>query len=411
MINLICLNKDNIAILSDGRIHFSKIESDLIEKIFPLKDTDDQILYTCLTDNFIIYSDSNNKVKIYNIIDNCANIGEFRFDNPIKKIFPNPNGTKYLCIDNLGKAFLYNPITETVIKINNEFEYLNIIWDSSDVNTFAAYTRTSHIYTYHIIESSLEGPKVEIIKDFAYIEEIKNPKIQPYSMKLDSGCYPFYLNNGYLSYYSKNTKEIKGNYLLSHYWIFNWRDSNDTDDGHKKYFMQNFQLGRYWNCMKAISHIKTRPEDYYDCLGKESLKKLEINVAEEAFRKAKNTSLVLTVENLREVHEKKLLLGLIAQILGEEEIAQDLFTNSSKPEYALDLRIDLQDWNIALKLAKDFKPHKQQFISRKIGYEKETQEQYAEALKLYEKSLIVDISKFLEESEGDYDKDGKLKKY
>lgn len=433
MINLICLNKDHIAILSEGRVHFAKIESETAEKIFPLKDTDDQILFVCLTDNLIIYSDSNNKVKVYNIIDNCANIGEFRFDNPIKKIFPNQNGTKYLCIDNLGKGFLYNPINESVISINNEFEFLNIIWDTQDSNTFAAYTRTNQvknfskinkiinlnlyililfynkikkIYTYFFVESSLEGPKVNIIKDYAYLEEIQNSKIAPYSMKLDSGCYPFYLNNGFLYYYAKNTKEIKGTYLLSHYWIFNWRDSNDTDDGHKKYFMQNYQLGRYWNCMKAIACIKSRQEDYYDCLGKESLKNLNIDVAEESFRRAKNTSLVLTVEKLREHHEKKILLGHIASILGEEGKAQDLFTDSSKPEYALDLRIDLQDWNIALKLAKDFKPYKETFISRKIAYQNETNGMHAEALKLYEKSLIIDIPKFIEESEGEYDKEG-----
>ncbi len=110
-----------------------------------MKDTDDQILYVCLTENLIIYSDSNNKVKVYNIVDNCANISEFRFDNPIKKIFPNQNGTKYLCIDNLGKGFLYNPINESVIAINNEFEFLNIIWDSQDTNTFAAYTRSNQV--------------------------------------------------------------------------------------------------------------------------------------------------------------------------------------------------------------------------------------------------------------------------
>lgn len=226
-------------------------------------------------------------------------------------------------------------------------------------------------------------------------------------MKLDSGCYPFYLYNGFLYYYAKNTKEIKGTFLLSHYWIYNWRDSNDTDDGHKKYFMQNYQLGRYWNCMRAISFIKTHQEEYYDCLGKESLKNLNIDVAEEAFRKAKNTSLVLTVEKLREVHEKKILLGHIASILGEESKAQDLFTDSSKPEYALDLRIDLQDWNIAVKLAKDFKPYKEQFITRKIAYQSETSTAYAEALKLYEKSLIIDIQKFLDVCEGEYDRDGK----
>ena len=145
MINSICLNKDHMAILSEGRVHFSKINSENAEKIFPLKDIDDQILCVCLTENLIVYSDSNNKVKVYNIADNCANIGEYKFDNPIKKIFPNQNGTKYLCVDNLGKGFLYNPITETIINMNNEFEFFNIIWDSQDLNTFAAYSRNNQV--------------------------------------------------------------------------------------------------------------------------------------------------------------------------------------------------------------------------------------------------------------------------
>jgi WD repeat-containing protein 19 len=223
-------------------------------------------------------------------------------------------------------------------------------------------------------------------------------------MTLENGCFPFYLSGGYLYYYHKNTKEIKGVYLLSHYWIFNWRESGDNEDGHKKYFMQNFQLQKYWNCMKVINFIKTNPEEYYERLGKESLKNLNIDVAEVAFRKAKNISLILTVQKLRDENEKKILLGHIAAILGDETLAQDFFKESSNPSLALDMRIDLQDWNIALKLAREYKPYKEPFISRKLAFQYETQGSAAEAIKLYERSVILNINEFLVSQDDDYDR-------
>jgi WD repeat-containing protein 19 len=396
-ITSLSLNKEYLAILSEGRVHFIKIETDSTEKIFPLKDTDDQILSVSLTENFLIYSDSNQKVKVYSIKDNCANVSDFKFDNPIKKIFPNTNGTKFLCVDNLGKGYMYNPVDESCIPLNNDLEILNVLWDYSDENILATIMRGNVINSYILIQSSLEGSKVQVLKDYSYLEDLQNSKISAYNQTLDPTSYPFYLNNGYFYYFMKNSKEIKGNYLLSHYWIFNWRDQGDSEDGHKKYFMQNFQLGRYWNCMKVINYLSSKKEEHLEKLGKEALKNLNIDVAEEAFRSAKNTSLTLTVEKLRTEHEKKILLGHIAAILGEEQLAQDLFKESSNPKLALELRIDLQDWNIAMQLARDYAPHREPFISRKLAYNQEASGNSSEAIKMYEKSLILNINEYLQE--------------
>lgn len=153
---MLALNKEYLAILSEGRVHLTKIESDVTEKIFPLKDTDDQIIFVALTENFIIYSDSNNKVKVYHINDNCANVGDFKFDNPIKKIFPNINGTKFVCIDNLGKGYLYNPVNESLIHLNNENELINILWDYNDANVFATVSRQNIVYyLFNILDKYL----------------------------------------------------------------------------------------------------------------------------------------------------------------------------------------------------------------------------------------------------------------
>ena len=396
-ISMVALNQNYMSVLAEGRCNFIKLDTDTTEKIFPLKDTDDQIYYVAMTEDFLAYSDSNNRVKIYAIKSNCANISDYKFDNPIRKIFPNKTGTKYVCIDNLGKGFLYNPINELVIPMDNESELTNIIWDQEDSNLFVGVNKgNTTIYTFYIIHNSLQGPYVRVMKEYSYIEDLDSDKVNPITTTLDKGCYPFYLSGGYLSYFIKSTKEIKGVILNSHYWLFNWRENGDSDDGHKKYFMQNYQLCRYWNCLKSAKLLNEKDQvDYFEKLGREALKNLNIDIAGESFRLAKNISLVLTVDQLKKENEKKIILGHIAAILGEEDLAQELFTESSQPEKALELRIDLQDWSIALKLAKEYCPGKEPFISRRLAYQYETQGNVQEAMKLYETSMIDNKNEFI----------------
>lgn len=87
IISMLAMNRDYIAILTEGRVHLMKIEGEVVEKIFPLKDTDDTIYFVAITEEFLIYSDSNNKVKMYQINENCSNVSDIKFDNQIKKVF------------------------------------------------------------------------------------------------------------------------------------------------------------------------------------------------------------------------------------------------------------------------------------------------------------------------------------
>lgn len=74
-----------------------------------------------------------------------------------------------------------------------------------------------------------------------------------------------------------------------------------------------------------------------------------------------------------------MLVGHIACMLFKPDQAQEMFMRSSKPELALDMRMDLQDWFAALKLAKQIAPEKEQFICRKLASQVENQGNTAEA--------------------------------
>ena len=409
-ITMIALNDNYLSVLCEGKAHLIDLKNDNTLKIFPLKDTEDIIHYICMTEDYLIYSDSNGRVKIFSIEDNCSCIGDYKFDNIIKKIYPNDTGTKYICIDALGKVFVYSPVNETVLALYDELptDFNRALWDKEDPNVFIGINKSNNIvYSFILILNSLKGPYIRTLKELYYIDDLEETKMKsakPCVTNVDSGCYPFLLDNGCLSIFNRAEKETKEIILTSHYWLYNWKKEGDSEDGHKKYFVQNYLLEKYKSCLEACKFMSEEDQkEYYEQLGKESLNNLDIELAAESFRYSKNISLVLTVEELKKETEKKVILGHIAAILGDEKLAVEFFISSSQPERALELRIDLQDWDEALKLAKEYNKNKEPFISQKLAYQYETQNNIQEAISLYENSYINNPEEFIKKINDDYD--------
>ena len=62
--------------------------------------------------------------------------------------------------------------------------------------------------------------------------------------------------------------------------------------------------------------------------------------------------MVYSIQSIQNETDKQILVGHIASILFKHDVAQEIFAKSSYPMLALDMRMDLQDWFAALKLAK-----------------------------------------------------------
>lgn len=77
--------------------------------------------------------------------------------------------------------------------------------------------------------------------------------------------------------------------------------------------------------------------------------------------------MVLTIQGFKDESEKNILQGHVAMILGEYELAQELFLKSTQPNLALDMRCDIQDWLIALNLAKNIAPNQEPIICRRLA--------------------------------------------
>ena len=107
-----------------------------------------------------------------------------------------------------------------------------------------------------------------------------------------------------------------------------------------------------------------------------------------AFQMGKNLAMVLTIEPLLHQNEKNLLIGHVGMILGKYDFAQESYLKSSEPLNALDMRCDIQDWFVASSLTKSIAPEQEPFISKRLATQTESQGNYTEALKQFEKSVI-----------------------
>ena len=71
---------------------------------------------------------------------------------------------------------------------------------------------------------------------------------------------------------------------------------------------------------------------------------------------------------------------------------------SNKQKLALDMRMDLQDWFAALKLARQIAPEREQYICRKLASQVENQGNMMEAQKLYERAQLNKHAEVLDAS-------------
>lgn len=80
---------------------------------------------------------------------------------------------------------------------------------------------------------------------------------------------------------------------------------------------------------------------FFEALGKQCLKYMDLETAESAFQMCKNVGMVYSINSIKHEQEKNILMGHVASILFKHDIAQDCFLKSSKPEFALEMRMDL----------------------------------------------------------------------
>ncbi|KAG8516530.1 WD repeat-containing protein 19, partial [Galemys pyrenaicus] len=353
------------------------IESEILDtqeeretRLFPAVDDKCRILCHALTADFLIYGTDTGVIQ-YFYIEDWQFVNDYRHPVGVKKIFPDPNGTRLIFIDEKSDGFVYCPVNDATFEIPDFSPTIKgVLWENwpLDKGVFIAYD-DDKVYTYVFHKDTIQGSKVILAG---------GTKV-PFSHK------PLLLYNGELTCQTQSGK-INNFYLSTHSFLNSLKDVG-TDEL-KQMLAQSIMLKRFsdaWEMCRILNDHAAWNE-----LGRACLHHMEVEFAIRVYRTVGNVGMVMSLEQIKGIEDYNLLAGHLAMFTNDFNLAQDLYLASSCPVAALEMRRDLQHWDSALQLAKRLAPDQIPFISKEYAIQLEFTGDYVNALAHYEKGITGD---------------------
>ncbi|KAM3864863.1 WD repeat-containing protein 19 [Diretmus argenteus] len=375
-----CLNSDYAAALFEGKVQLHMIEGEDQEekkqmKLFPDDDRKGRILCHALTADFLYYgTDSGSVVCV--LLEDWQTVNSYSHSLGVRKVFPDPNGTRLVFIDDKNGGFLLSPgnATDSCYELPNFSPTITgVLWEnwSADRGVFVAYD-DDKVYTYALHKTTIYGPQVVLVGSTALLLSQK----------------PLLLYNGELTCQtpSGKTSEV----ALSTHSFLNRPSSTqpDTPQELSKQLSQALMLRRFpeaWDLCKSTGSAVDWEE-----MGQACLVHMEVELAIQVYRMSGNVGMGLSLQGIQGIEDRNLLAGHLAMFLNDYNLAQDLYLSSSCPISALEMRRDLLHWDSALMLAKRLAEDQISFISKEYAVHLELIGDYVNALSHYEKGMTHD---------------------
>ncbi|XP_062864836.1 WD repeat-containing protein 19 [Trichomycterus rosablanca] len=380
-----CLTCDYAAALFEGKIQLHMIEGedqdvqeDRQTKLFPDADQKYRILSHALTTDFLFYGTDTGLIQCF-YIEDWQSVNEYRHPVGVRKVFPDPNGTRLVFIDDKSDGFLYCPVDASLYEISNFSPTItSVLWENwaNDKAVFVTFDE-DRVYTYAFHKDTVQGSNVVLVG----------------STKLPFNHKPLLLYNGELTCQTQSGKT--NSVLLDTHSFLNTTPSNSKEELQTQ-LQQAIKLKRFseaWSVCSALSQTEAWKE-----LGRACLQHMEVELAIRVYRSVGDVGMVLSLEDIKGIEDQNLLAGHLAMFCNDYDQAQDLYLASSYPMAALEMRRDLQHWDSALQLAKRLNPDEIPFISKEYAIQLEFVGDYTNALAHYEKGKTGDI-KFQEHDE------------
>ncbi|XP_063074275.1 WD repeat-containing protein 19 isoform X2 [Engraulis encrasicolus] len=368
-----CVNADYAAALFEGKVQLHTIEGEEQEeerqtKLFSGGDDKYRIMSHALTADFLFFSTDTGLIQCF-FIEDWQNLNEYRHSVGVRKIFPDPSGTRLIFIDDKSDGFLYCPVNDMVLEIPNFSPTITgALWETcpGDKGVFVAYD-DDKVYTYAFHKETIQGPRVILVG---------GTKL-PFSHK------PLLLHNGELSCQTQSGK-TNSVHLTSHSFLTtNFSEASNeqlTQMLRKALMLKRFQEA--WELCKLVNSTDTWAE-----MGRTCLHHIEVELALQVYRMMGNVGMVMSLEDIKSTEDQNLLAGHLAMFSSDFNQAQDLYLASSCPNAALEMRRDLQHWDSALQLASRLSPDEMPYISKEYAIQLEFIGDYVNALSHYEKGM------------------------
>ncbi|XP_028973960.2 WD repeat-containing protein 19 [Esox lucius] len=385
-----CLNSDYAAALFEGKVQLHMIEGeDQLEqkqtKLFPDGDSKERIISHALTNDFLFYG-TDSGVIVCVLVEDWQVVNEYRHLVGVRKVFPDPSGTRLVFIDDKSDGFLLSPVAvnDSYVEIPSFSPTITgVLWETwpADRGVFVAFD-DDKAYTYAMHKNTIYGPRVEFVG----------------STKLPFSHKPLLLYNGELTCQTQSgmTSSVA---LSTHTFLTHAHTPSPPPhppEELSKQLTQALMLKRFpeaWELCKALGTVEGWTE-----MGRSCLVHIEVDLAIRVFRMSGNVGMVMSLQAIKGTEDISLLAGHLAMFLNDYNLAQDLYLQSSCPSAALEMRRDLQHWDSALMLAKSLAEDQIPFISKEYAVQLEFIGDYVNALAHFEKGLTHN-NKFKEHDE------------
>lgn len=317
---------------------------------------------------------------------------ESKSDISAIKIFPNRSGTRVIAIDSKGDGYLFEPATESFKQIPHFPDKCErICWDLRSNNEFVAISG-DRFYSFVVSKKNIFNKQVRAVREIIEISKVFSEEGELSCTVISKSNKTINLSDG-MVYLLTPQATITFIPLSSHSYLRNYKRGGENDQGHLRYFLQNLSLNRFKEALLAAQFLKEF-DSVFEALGKRAIEELEIELALKAYQLNQELSMVLALESTLHISNRFLINGTCAMLLNQYDLAQENFLKSENPVSALDMRCDVQDWTIALNLAREIAPEQEPLISRRLASQVEAHGNNSEALKLYERSVVTERGKY-----------------
>ncbi|CAB1425479.1 unnamed protein product [Pleuronectes platessa] len=370
-----CLNSNYAAALFEGKVQLHLIEGHEVKKqmkLFPDDDRNGQILCHALTADYLYYgTDSGNVVCV--LVEDLRTVSSYSHSVGVRKVFPDPAGTRLVIIDEKNNGFLLSPknTKDPCIELPNFSPTITgVLWDNwhADRGEFVAYDKDK-VYTYALHETTIYGPRVVLVGSTTLL----------FSQK------PLLLYNGALTCQtaSGKTSEVA---LSTHSFLrHSPNTSTDLPPEFSKQLTQALMLKRFheaWDLCKSAGSDADWAE-----LGKTCLLHMDVDLAIQVYHNSGNMDMVLSLQAIQGTVDMNLLAGHLAKVLEDYNQAQNLYLSSNCPVAALEMRRDLLHWESALMLAERLAKDQIPFVSKEYAAHFELIGDYVNALAHYKRGM------------------------
>lgn len=304
----------------------------------------------------------------------------------IRAIFPNARGTRVIVLDSINRVLLFSPSNGSLMLVQDAPVTVDkCLWDhgATDSGLFVL-SSNSMLHAYLFTPISLTGPVISNLGT-AVIRANGNIVVDAFPTKMPSQeSIPLFLADGVAHVHVPASATIATLTLLSHQPIARALTGRVSVDKVRDAFAASLALSRLQHAWTLAAELDDKI--CWLALSAKAMESLELELAQMVYRRLGDAGMVQSLSLVRRIECKLACAGHVALLFGDHGLAQDLFLRSSDAKAALDMRKDLLEWDVALKLAETIDPKQVPALSLERARQLEFKGEYAEALSMFERA-------------------------